>query len=237
MGKIPEKSRMPISPRVSFVLLRINFQLCCLLPVTIPGSAVPGNLTLHFGIRCTNHPATAMKQHEATCLSQCHCSQCDGERLSDSEECLSPQVSRAPGNRNVPSLVSPVLTRCLSFEANLPLAFSTEGLYLHLVLLAFCSSPTEVPLPTLSSVQTELILGPLSQGDGGEAWGTHGFQEAPSLPVSFPTLPFPLHFCQSCLTTCLLRLSLACLFFHSSVPMDTQELFNRSLASKNNLHR
>lgn len=182
---------------------------------------------MRFGIRSTNHPATAVKQRKATCLLQCLCSERDGERLSDSEECLSPQISRAPGNRNVPCLASPVLTHCLSFKADLPLALSTEGLYLHLVLLAFCSSPTEVPLLTLAGVQPELILGPLSQGGGREAWDTRDFQEAPSLPVSFPTLT--LHFC---LTICLLHLSLAYLFFHPSVLMDRQDLFNRSLASK-----
>lgn len=61
---------------------------------------------------------------------------------------------------------------CLSSEADLPLALSTEGLSLHLVPLAFCPSPTDVPLLMISSAQPELILGPLSQGDGGEAWDT-----------------------------------------------------------------
>lgn len=113
VGGSPEKSQMSIFPQVAFVLLRINFHhptnfTVYLLPLLL-GSAVPRNLTLHFGIRSTNHPATATKHHKATCLLQCRCSQCDGERLSDSKECLSPQISRAPRNRNVPCLASPVL--------------------------------------------------------------------------------------------------------------------------------
>lgn len=59
-----------------------------------------------------------------------------GTGLVTARTVLSLQISRAPGNRNVPCLASPVLTHSFPFEADLPLSFSTEGLYLHFVLLA-----------------------------------------------------------------------------------------------------
>lgn len=140
---------------------------------------------MNFGIQSTNHPATAMKQQKATCLLQCHCSQCDGERLSDSKKCLSPQISWAPSYRNMPCFASPGLTHCLSFEVDLPLSLSTGRLYFHLVQLNFCSSLMETSLLTLYSAQSGLISG-LSQESGAEAWDICDYQETPSLPVFFP---------------------------------------------------
>lgn len=195
-----EKSQVEIFPQKVFVLLRSNFHhLTILLSGIILSWAIPGNLTLNFGIRSTNHPATAMEQQKATCLLKCHCSQCDGERLSDSKKCLSPQISWAPSKRNVPCFASPVLTHCLSFEADLPLSLSTGRLYLHLVLLNFCSSLMGTSLLTLYSVQSGLTPGSLSQESGAEAWDTCDFQETPLLPVFFPT--WAHHICISYLTS------------------------------------
>lgn len=173
-----------------------------------------------------------MQQHKATCLLQCHCSQCDGERLSDSKKCLSPQISWAPSNRNVPCLASPVLTHCLPFEADLPLSLSTERLYLHLVLLNFCYSPTEAPLLTLYSVHSGLIPGSLSQETGAEASGNTITASGNTITASV----FP-HICISCLTSpfrfsifssvppfiCLFDLSAGC---------PHRDLFNRFLVKK-----
>lgn len=80
---------------------------------------------------------------------------------------------------------SPVLTHCLSFEADLPLSLSTGRLYLHLVQLNVCSSLMEASLLILHSVQAGLIPG-LSQESGAEVWDTCDFEETPSLPVFFP---------------------------------------------------
>lgn len=183
-----------------FVLLRSNFYHIanfadCFLALSWVEQFL-GILTLNFGIRSTNHPATVMKQQKATCLLQCHCPQCDGERLSDSKKCLSPQISWAPSNRNIPCFASPVLTHWLSFEADLPLSLSTEALpplSTAEFLLLFNADVSA------NSVQSGLIPGSLSQESRAEAWDTCDFQETPSLPVFFPT--WAPYICISCLTS------------------------------------
>lgn len=206
--------------------------LILLLPGIILGWAIPGNLTLNFGIWSTNHPATAMKQQKATCLLQCHCTQCDGERLSDSKKCLSPQISWAPSNRNIPCFASPTAD-------SLPLLWSRSP-FISLQRQALLPLSTAEFLLLFNADISGLIPGSLSQESGAEAWNTCDLQETPSLPVFFPT--WALHICISNLTSpfCFsISFSIApfiCLFdFPSGCPH--RHLFNRFLVKKTSTGR
>lgn len=194
-----EKSQVAIFPQEALVLMRNSMLSPILLTASWHYLGLSNSWEFNFELWHTIYqsPSNSHEATKATCLLQCHCSQCDGERLSDSQKCLSPQISWEPGNRNIPCFASPVLTHCLSFEADLLLPLSTE--YLHLVLLHFCSSLMETSLLTLYSVQSGLIPGSLSQESGAETWDTCDFRRHHHCPCFFPTLA--PHIWISCLTS------------------------------------